>query len=36
VRKALNARLLADSKLWPMRDPATRYRAIIVGCGLGR
>jgi hypothetical protein len=36
VRKALNARLLADAKLWPMRDPATRYRAIIIGCGLGR
>jgi hypothetical protein len=36
VRKAVNARLLADARLWPKRDPATRYRAIIVGCGLGR
>jgi len=36
VRKALNAHLLADARLWPMRDPATRYRAIIIGCGLGR
>jgi len=36
VRKAVNTLLLADSKLWTERDPATRYRAIIVGCGLGK
>jgi len=36
VRTAVNARLLADAKLWPQRDPSTRYRAIIIGCGLGR
>ena len=36
VRKAINAQLLGDASLWPLRDPATRYRAIIVGCGLGR
>jgi len=36
VRKAVNARLLADAKLLETRDPATRYRAIIIGCGLGR
>jgi hypothetical protein len=36
VRKAVNAHLLANSKLWTVRDPASRYRAIIIGCGLGR
>jgi len=36
VRKAINAQLLGDASLWTLRDPASRYRAIIVGCGLGR
>ena len=36
VRKAVNARLLADERFLKTRDPATRYRAIIIGCGLGR
>lgn len=36
VRKAINARLLADARLLETHDPATRYRAIIIGCGMGR
>jgi hypothetical protein len=36
VRKAINAHLLANSSLWTQHDPAARYRAIIIGCGLGR
>jgi hypothetical protein len=36
IRRAVNARLLANAQLWPQRDPATRYRAIIIGCGMGR
>jgi hypothetical protein len=36
VRKAINAHLLANSLLWTQHDPAARYRAIIIGCGLGR
>jgi hypothetical protein len=36
VRKAINAHLLANASLWTQHDPAARYRAIIIGCGLGR
>ena len=32
VRRAINAELLASSRLWPSRDPKTRSRAILRYC----